>query len=117
MVDDLHALLRAAAIPPPYVPVGHSVGGLLMRLYAASYPEKVAGLVPAIQTSGAGSPSVVAGVSLNHDGGFGLPRSRSARSGRPGCGQTFEPGVGPTSHRTCDADSHPSWPRPLRRSG
>ncbi len=45
MADDLHALLGAASIPPPYVLVGHSLGGLLVRLYAARYPEQVAGLV------------------------------------------------------------------------
>src|SRR3954447_20989694 len=26
-VDDLHALLQAASVPPPYVLVGHSLGG------------------------------------------------------------------------------------------
>jgi pimeloyl-ACP methyl ester carboxylesterase len=45
MVDDLHALLGVAGIPAPYVLVGHSVGGLLVRLYAGRYPEEVAGLV------------------------------------------------------------------------
>jgi pimeloyl-ACP methyl ester carboxylesterase len=45
IVDDLHALLDAARIPPPYVLVGHSVGGLHVRLYAARHPEQVAGLV------------------------------------------------------------------------
>jgi pimeloyl-ACP methyl ester carboxylesterase len=44
-VDDLHALLETATIPPPYVLVGHSVGGLYVRLYAARHPEQVAGLV------------------------------------------------------------------------
>lgn len=34
MVDDLHRLLRAAAIDPPYVLVGHSLGGLTSKLYA-----------------------------------------------------------------------------------
>jgi pimeloyl-ACP methyl ester carboxylesterase len=29
MVDDLHALLSAAAIAPPYLLVGHSMSGLL----------------------------------------------------------------------------------------
>jgi CubicO group peptidase (beta-lactamase class C family)/pimeloyl-ACP methyl ester carboxylesterase len=44
LVADLHALL-AAAVPGPYVLVGHSVGGLVVRLYAAAYPQEVAGLV------------------------------------------------------------------------
>jgi pimeloyl-ACP methyl ester carboxylesterase len=44
-VADLHALLQAAAIPAPYVLVGHSTGGLIIRLYASTYPKQVAGLV------------------------------------------------------------------------
>lgn len=44
-VADLHALLRAAAVPGPYVLVGHSLGGLYARLYAATYPDEVAGMV------------------------------------------------------------------------
>ena len=34
MVDDLHAMLRRADVSDPCVLVGHSFGGLLMRLYA-----------------------------------------------------------------------------------
>jgi pimeloyl-ACP methyl ester carboxylesterase len=45
VVADLHALLDAAAVPGPYVLVGHSVGGLFVRLYASDYPAEVAGLV------------------------------------------------------------------------
>lgn len=44
-VADLHALLDAAAIPRPVVLVGHSLGGLIVRLYAHQYPHDVAGLV------------------------------------------------------------------------
>lgn len=44
-VADLHALLHAAAIPGPYVLAGHSLGGLYSRLYAATYPNEVAGMV------------------------------------------------------------------------
>jgi pimeloyl-ACP methyl ester carboxylesterase len=44
-VADLHALLRAARVAPPYVLVGHSFGGLIVRLYASTYPREVAGLV------------------------------------------------------------------------
>ncbi|MBA3415247.1 MAG: alpha/beta hydrolase, partial [Chloroflexia bacterium] len=45
VVADLHALLRIAGVPGPYVLVGHSFGGLLVRLYAATYPDEVAGMV------------------------------------------------------------------------
>jgi len=44
-VHDLHALLAAAAVPGPYVLVGHSYGGMLMRLYASTYPDEVVGMV------------------------------------------------------------------------
>ena len=42
---DLHALLQAAKEPPPYVLVGASRGGLLIRGYLNAYPSEVAGLV------------------------------------------------------------------------
>lgn len=45
VVADLHALLAAAEAPGPYVLVGHSLGGLFVRLYAATYPDEVVGLV------------------------------------------------------------------------
>jgi pimeloyl-ACP methyl ester carboxylesterase len=45
MVTELHTLLERAAIPPPYVLVGHSFGGLTMPLFAARYPQEAAGVV------------------------------------------------------------------------
>jgi pimeloyl-ACP methyl ester carboxylesterase len=42
---DFHALLTAAKVPGPYVLVAHSWGGLIARLYAAHYPNELAGLV------------------------------------------------------------------------
>lgn len=45
IVDELHSLLERAAIPPPYVLVGHSFGGLTMPLFARRYPEQTAGMV------------------------------------------------------------------------
>ena len=43
--SDLHALLKAAGVPGPYVLVNHSTGGLIDRLYAANHPRQVAGMV------------------------------------------------------------------------
>jgi len=42
---DLHRLLGTAAIRPPYLLVGHSFGGLNMRLFASDFPTEVRGLV------------------------------------------------------------------------
>jgi pimeloyl-ACP methyl ester carboxylesterase len=44
-VGALSQLLEAARIPPPYVLVGHSYGGLLMRLFAHASPLVTVGLV------------------------------------------------------------------------
>lgn len=44
-VDDLHQLLGAAGIAPPYVMVGSSFGGANAQLFAYRYPTEVAGLV------------------------------------------------------------------------
>lgn len=45
IVTDLHTLLKTAGVEGPYVLVGHSLGGMYMRLFADSYLEEVAGLV------------------------------------------------------------------------
>jgi pimeloyl-ACP methyl ester carboxylesterase len=45
LADELHEMLHAAAIAPPYVVVGHSYGGLIVRAFAAKYPEEVVGIV------------------------------------------------------------------------
>jgi len=45
IADDLHRLLHAAQIDPPYLLVGHSYGGMNVRLYADLYRDEVAGLV------------------------------------------------------------------------
>ncbi len=44
-VDDLHALLTAASLPPPYILAGHSFGGLIVRGFARQYSTNTAGLV------------------------------------------------------------------------
>ena len=45
VVDDLAALLEAADIEPPYVLVGHSLGGDQTWLYADRHPQGVAGFM------------------------------------------------------------------------
>ncbi len=45
MAADLHALLAAAGIAPPYILVGHSIGGIIARRFYAQHPELVAGMV------------------------------------------------------------------------
>lgn len=45
IVEELHTLLEQAVVEPPYVLVGHSKGGLFVRLYAHTYPDEVAGMV------------------------------------------------------------------------
>jgi pimeloyl-ACP methyl ester carboxylesterase len=45
LADDLSALLRVAKLEPPYILVGHSAGGLVVRLWAAEHPDQVKGLV------------------------------------------------------------------------
>src|SRR5438552_6952452 len=45
VATDLHTLLANAQIPGPYVLVGHSTGGAYARVFAARYPDQVAGMV------------------------------------------------------------------------
>jgi pimeloyl-ACP methyl ester carboxylesterase len=45
VADDLITMLETAAIEPPYVVVGHSLGGLYARTFAVSNREVTAGLV------------------------------------------------------------------------
>jgi pimeloyl-ACP methyl ester carboxylesterase len=42
---NLHKLLTAADIRPPYILVGHSLGGLYVQMFARKYPSEVSGIV------------------------------------------------------------------------
>jgi pimeloyl-ACP methyl ester carboxylesterase len=44
-VSEVHTALKNAGIKGPYVLVGHSLGGLVARVYAGRFPEEVAGMV------------------------------------------------------------------------
>ena len=45
IVIELHELLKHAGVRPPYVLVGHSLGGLYTSLYARTYPGEIAAVV------------------------------------------------------------------------
>ena len=45
MAEELHTLLAKSSIEGPYILVGHSFGGILMRQFAQKYPEEVTGMV------------------------------------------------------------------------
>lgn len=42
---ELRSVLRAAGVAPPYVLVGHSIGGLYQHAFARLYPDELAGLL------------------------------------------------------------------------
>jgi len=45
VVEELRALLAGLKISPPYILVGHSLGGLNVQVYAGRHPGEVAGMV------------------------------------------------------------------------
>jgi pimeloyl-ACP methyl ester carboxylesterase len=45
IVGELKQLLERAGEPPPYLLVGHSFGGFVMRIFAARYPAETAALL------------------------------------------------------------------------
>jgi len=45
IATELHNMLQQAHIPPPYILVGHSLGGAMIRAFTALYKNEVAGLV------------------------------------------------------------------------
>ncbi len=61
VVDELRTLLRSKGLNPPYILVGHSLGGLYMQHFARRYPDEVAALILVDSThpnqmKGKGSP-------------------------------------------------------------
>ena len=82
IANELYELLRRAQVPPPYVLVGHSFGGLVARLFAGRHPDAVAGMVliePAIAEHWASPPPE--------------QQARIAET-RPPSAKRYEPGAG-----------------------
>ncbi|KFA91743.1 alpha/beta fold hydrolase [Archangium violaceum] len=85
LVESLRALLSHAQLPPPYVLVGHSLGGLAVNLFARTYPAEVSGVVLLDATA----PEDV-GVMASHRSGFQrfAQRTLEALFGRDELGET-----------------------------
>lgn len=45
VAENLHDILKKLNVPPPYILVGHSLGGVYIRGFSGIYPEEIAGLV------------------------------------------------------------------------
>jgi len=45
IAGELHVALEKAGVKPPYVLVGHSFGGIYVRVFADMYPKEVVGMV------------------------------------------------------------------------
>jgi pimeloyl-ACP methyl ester carboxylesterase len=45
IATELHAALEKSGVKPPYVMVGHSFGGIYVRVFADMYPKEVVGMV------------------------------------------------------------------------
>lgn len=45
LASELHKMLNGAGIKPPYILVGHSFGGLVVRRFALLYPEEVTSII------------------------------------------------------------------------
>ncbi len=50
-VYELHQLLLKSKLKPPFVLVGHSLGGLIARMYNKEYPDEIDGMVLVDPTS------------------------------------------------------------------
>ena len=84
-VHEIHTALTNANVAPPYVLVGHSLGGLVSRLYASKYADEVAGMV--IVDHAFRLPPPPAGTPRN----FPPPAARSApATGQPDPNAGFE---------------------------
>jgi pimeloyl-ACP methyl ester carboxylesterase len=98
---ELHTLLGQAGIPGPYVLVGHSLGGLPVRVFTHNYPGEVAGivLVDSMSPGQATGPPAAATLPMGSQPGAPSLPSLLARVGLvrllvgPGSGQGLAPEV------------------------
>jgi pimeloyl-ACP methyl ester carboxylesterase len=84
-VFELHALLEAAKVPGPFVLVGQSIGGLLVRLYTEQYGSNVVGVVlvdPTHESSVLGSVRYGGWVRLREKAAAGRVVPEARREGK-----------------------------------
>jgi pimeloyl-ACP methyl ester carboxylesterase len=116
IVGDLAALLQALDEPGPFVLAGHSMGGLMVRLYALTHPKQVLGVVlvdavtPDVITHALGAKGVSAFSKLldfvSHGARFGMMRPVGAVAGdRIG----LPPEASADKRRIHGAASHAHW--------
>jgi pimeloyl-ACP methyl ester carboxylesterase len=116
IVADLAALLAALDEPGPFVLVGHSMGGLMVRLYALTHPKQVLGVVlvdavtPDVITHALGSKGVAAFSRLldlvSHGARFGMMAPVGAVAGdRIG----LPPEASTEKRRIHGSASHAQW--------
>ena len=82
IATELHALLAAAGVHSPYVLVGHSLGGIIVRQFAAQYTDEIVGMVM-VDSSGSDPRARIQAVftpeewqlygSTSHDADFVFP--------------------------------------------
>jgi pimeloyl-ACP methyl ester carboxylesterase len=81
VASDLHKLLHAAAVPPPYVFIGGGDAALHIRVYHGLYPNEVAGVLMVdandVDIRQTNLPEAAKGAWAKHFGSF-APRARGA---------------------------------------
>jgi pimeloyl-ACP methyl ester carboxylesterase len=93
MMTDLHTLLHRGGVPGPYVLAGHSFGGLYVRIFAAQYPDEVAGMV-LIDSTGSHLPASTSPQSWGPDEILARASVLASTSARLGLGRLFGLGYG-----------------------
>jgi pimeloyl-ACP methyl ester carboxylesterase len=93
MMTDLHTALHRGGVPGPYVVAGHSFGGLYVRIFAAQYPDEVAGMV-LIDSTGAHQPASSSPQSWGPDDILARASVLASTSARLGVGRLFDLGYG-----------------------
>jgi pimeloyl-ACP methyl ester carboxylesterase len=101
MMTDLHTLLHRGHVPGPYVLAGHSFGGLYVRIFAAQYPDEVAGMV-LIDSTGAHVPASTSPQSWGPDDILARVSVLASTSARLGVGRLFGLGYGSLPQQSDD---------------